>query len=151
MLASEFLYSPLFLLAVNAVLAAGIVLAVRRLKGSPHQQVQLLQDPYSDLRSLIESETEDRKAYVIGVGRAVREELLRIRELGLGRSSTMRETIRALAAQVGRAEEFEEFAAIFERVRYGGEVPDDEMVAKFRAVASAILEALHRRAPIGHA
>jgi hypothetical protein len=151
LLVSEFFYSPLFLLAINAVLAAGIILAVRRLRSLPEQQAQQLQDPYEHLRSVINSEVRDPAAYVIEVGRAVMTELLRIRELGLGRSSTLREAVRAFATYVGSMEGLEDFAAVFERVRYGGEVPSEEDLVKFRAAASSILEALYRRAPRGHA
>ena len=151
MLVSEFFYSPLFLLAINAILAAGIILAVRRLRSLPEQQAQQLQDPYEHLWSVINSEVRDPAAYVIKVGRAMMTELLRIRELGLGRSSTLREAVRALTKNVGSVEGLEDFAAIFERVRYGGEVPSEEDLVKFRAAASAILDALYRRAPRGHA
>jgi hypothetical protein len=152
LLVSEFFYSPLFLLAINAVLAAGIILAVRRLRSLPEQQqAQQLQDPYEHLRSVINSEVRDPATYVIEVGRAVMAELLRIRELGLGRSSTLREAVRAFATYVGSMDGLEDFVAVFERVRYGVEVPSEEDLVKFRAAASSILEALYRRAPRGHA
>jgi hypothetical protein len=121
------------------------------LRSLPEQQAQQLQDPYEHLRSVINSEVRDPAAYVIEVGRAVMVELLRIRELGLGRSSTLREAVRAFATYVGSADGLEDFVAVFERVRYGGEVPSEEDLVKFRAAASAILEALYRRAPRGHA
>jgi hypothetical protein len=121
------------------------------LRSLPEQQAQQLQDPYEHLRFVISSEVRDPAAYVIEVGRAVMVELLRIRELGLGRSSTLREAVRAFATYVGSMDGLEDFVAVFERVRYGGEVPSEEDLVKFRAAASAILEALYRRAPRGHA
>ncbi len=151
MLANELFYSPLFLLAVNAVLAAGIIIAAKRLRSLPDQQAQLLADPYENLRAVIDSDGRDRAAYVIAVGRAVMGELVRIRELGLGRSSTLREAVRALVTSVGSKEALEEFATIFEKVRYGGEVPSEEEVVRFKAAASLILEALYRRGPTGRA
>ncbi len=151
MLANELFYSPLFLLAVNAMLAAGIIVAARRLRSLPDRQAQLSADPYESLRAVIDSDVGDRAAYVVAVGRAVMEELVRIRELGLGRSSTLREAVRAFATSVGSMEALEEFAKVFEKVRYGGEVPSEEEVVRFRAAASVILEALYRRAPTGSA
>ncbi len=151
MIANEFFYSPLFLLAVNAILAAGIILAVRRLRTPLNQQVQQVQDPYEGLRSVINSEVRERAAYVIKVGRAVMGELVRIRDLGLGKSSTLREAVRAFAAYSGDVKGLEEFAAVFEKVRYGGQVPSDEEVVKFKAAAHLILENLYRTAPTGRA
>jgi hypothetical protein len=59
--------------------------------------------------------------------------------------------VRAFATYVGSMDGLEDFVAVFERVRYGGEVPSEEDLVKFRAAASSILEALYRRAPRGHA
>jgi len=151
LLANELFYSPLFLLAVNAMLAAGIIVAARRLRSVPDQRAQPLEDPYEGLRAVIDSDVRDPAAYVILVGRAVMKELVRIRELGLGRSSTLREAVRAFAENVGSMAALEDFATVFEKVRYGGEVPSEEEVVRFRAAASVILEALYRRAPTGRA
>jgi len=148
LLAEELLYSPLFLIAVNAALAAGIVLAVRRLRSAANQQVEQVRDPHERLRSAIRAEVRDPSEYVIGVGRALMGELLEIRELGLSRSSTFREALDALASHLGQLDGLDEFAMTFERVRYGGEVPSGEELERYRATALAILEALDRRAPM---
>lgn len=146
----EFFFSPVFWVAVNAMIAVAIIQMVRALRRT-RTETEVTKDRFAEVKALLQSGGAGRE-YVTDLGRTFIMALRRDESLGLKSTMTFRETVSLLSAKLGTEGSFDDLIRTFEATRYGGLAPAAEEVKAFKLRVRELIELLelsHSQAPDG--
>ncbi|MCS7117760.1 MAG: DUF4129 domain-containing protein [Thaumarchaeota archaeon] len=144
----ELFYSPIFWVAMNAMIAVAILQLVRSLRGKRAER-RATRERFAEVKALLQSRGAGRE-HAIKIVRALVTELRNDGIMGVRSSMTFREVVTLVTSRLGSSDSFDDLIRTFEDIRYGGMEPSAEDLRAFEQRIGELIELLERSTSSAH-